>query len=224
MQTSRLLPVSLSLALAGVLGTVAAGADQVPLEIELPKPLFVGTPVPVQLPNLEKPRAGKRPDLMVPAGTELLSRDKPVTSSDTFPIIGEIEFVTDGDKEGVDGTFVELGPRLQWVQIDLEQPAAIAAIVVWHFHAQARVYHDVIVQVADDEAFTQNVRTLYNNDHDNSAGLGAGKDLAYVETNEGRLIEGKGEVARYVRLYSNGNTTDELNHYVEVEVFGTPAK
>src|SRR5690606_9487068 len=105
-------------------------------------------------------------------------------------------------------------PQVQWVQIDLEQPASLAAIVVWHFHAQARVYHDVIVQVADDEEFTENVRTLYNNDHDDSAGMGAGKDFAYVETNEGRLIPVEGEVARYVRLYSNGNTTDELNHYV----------
>jgi hypothetical protein len=203
---------------------LASAADQVPLQVELPKPLFVGTPRPVQLPNLEKPRVGKRPDLMVPAGTALLSRDKPVTGSDEFPVIGELSFVTDGDKEGADGTFVELGPRTQWVQIDLEKPAAIAAIAVWHFHAQARVYHDVIVQVADDETFSKNVRTLYNNDHDNSSSLGVGKDFAYVETNEGRLIEGKGEVARYVRLYTNGNTTDELNHYVEVEVFGAPAK
>ncbi len=221
MHSHRLLTFTLSF---GLVAALAQAADQVPLPLELPKPLFVGTPRPVQLPNLEKPRAGKRPDLMVPAGTELLSRDKPVTGSDDFPVIGELSFVTDGDKEGSDGTFVELGPRTQWVQIDLEQPAAIAAIAVWHFHAQARVYHDVIVQVADDEAFTKNVRTLYNNDHDNSSNLGAGKDFAYVETNEGRLIEGKGEVARFVRLYSNGNTTDELNHYVEVEVFGTPAK
>jgi len=221
MLTRHLLPLAVTLALTAAF---AAAADEMPLTIDLPKPLFVGTPRPVKLDNLEKPRTGKRPDIMVPAGTVLLSRDKPVTSSDSFPIIGELEFVTDGDKEGVDGTFVELGPRLQWVQIDLEQPAAIAAIVVWHFHAQARVYHDVVVQVADDEAFTENVHTLFNNDHDNSAGLGAGTDFAYVETNEGRLIEGKGVVGRYVRLYSNGNTTDELNHYVEAEVFGTPAK
>lgn len=217
MLSRHFLTLTLTLAFTG---TLAAAANEMPLAIELPKPLFVGTPRPVKLDNLETPRTGKRPDLMVPAGTELLSRDKPVTSSDSFPIIGELEFVTDGDKEGVDGTFVELGPRVQWVQIDLEQPAAIAAVVVWHFHAQARVYHDVVVQVADDEAFTQNVRTLFNNDHDNSAGLGKGADFAYVETNEGRLIEGKGAVARYVRLTSNGNTTDELNHYVEVEIFG----
>jgi hypothetical protein len=29
---------------------------------------------------------------------------------------------------------------------------------------------------------------------------------------------------RYVRLYSNGNTSNDLNHYVEVEVYGTPVK
>ena len=31
------------------------------------------------------------------------------------------------------------------------------------------------------------------------------------------------KAASYVRLYSNGNTTDKLNHYIEVEVFGKPA-
>jgi hypothetical protein len=66
------------------------------------------------------------------------------------------------------------------------------------------------------------VTTLFNNDHDNTAGFGAGKDMAYVETSEGKLIDAKGVKARYVRLSSNGNTTSELNHYVEVEVFGQP--
>ena len=50
--------------------------------------------------------------------------------------------------------------------------------------------------------------------------IGHGGDLAWVETNHGRIIETKGKWARYVRLYSKGNTTNELNHYVEVEVFG----
>jgi hypothetical protein len=84
------------------------------------------------------------------------------------------------------------------------------------------VYHDVVVQVADDPDFIENVRTLYNNDYDNSAGLGVGKDPSYIETSEGRLVDGKGLEARYVRLYSNGNTSNEMNHYVEVEVFGKP--
>jgi hypothetical protein len=190
----------------------------------LPKPLFVGTPRPIQVPNLEKPRIGRRPDLLVPAGTVNLAKGRPVTSSDPLPVIGELSFVTDGDKKGSEGGWVELGPGPQWVQIDLGAAVPIYAIVCWHFHSQARVYHDVVVQVADDAEFKKNVRTIFNNDYDNTAGLGAGKDQAYVETYEGRLIDAKGEIARYVRLTSAGNTTDDLNHYVEVEVFGQPAK
>jgi hypothetical protein len=196
--------------------------DLVPIPLELPKPLFVGTPVPIKVPNLEKPSGAKRPPFLAPAGTINLAKGKEVTASDTFPVIGDIPFVTDGDKDGSEGTYVEFGPGVQWVQIDLGAPATLHAIVAWHFHAQARVYHDVIVQVSDDKDFKTGVTTLFNNDHDNSAGLGAGKDMAYVETSEGKLIDAKGVKARYVRLYSNGNTTSELNHYVEVEVFGQP--
>lgn len=214
----------LALAVLAASAGLAQAQSKVPLPLELPKPLFVGTPVPINVPNLEKPLGSKRPDLMVPAGTVLLSREKPVTSSDAFPIIGDLEFITDGEKAGSDGTFVELGPAIQWVQIDLEQSATINAIALWHFHAQARVYHDVVVQVSDDPEFKSGVTTVFNNDHDNSSELGAGKQQAYIETNEGKLIEVAGVKGRYVRLYSNGNTTDELNHYVEVEVFGVPAK
>jgi len=87
--------------------------------------------------------------------------------------------VTDGEKEATEGSYVELGPGVQWVQIDLGSPHELHAIVVWHFHTSARVYRDVIVQVADDADFIGNVRTLFNNDHDNSAGLGVGPDLEY---------------------------------------------
>ena len=211
--------LALLASLAAAVSALAA-SDQVPLKVDLPRPLFAGTPKPIQVPNLE-PAAARRPDLMVPAGTTLLSKGKAVTSSDSMPIVGELSFVTDGDKSGTDGTVVELGPGVQWVQIDLGAPAKIAAIAVWHFHSQARVYHDVVVQVADDAEFKQNVRTLYNNDEDNSAKLGKGKDLAYIDTHQGRVIDAKGQTARYVRLTSNGNTSDELNHYCEVEVFGT---
>lgn len=197
--------------------------EKVPLVLDLPKPLFVGTPVPIKVPNLEKASSAKRPDFLVPAGTVNLAKNKPVTASDNFPVIGELSFVTDGDKSGTDGSFVEFGPMLQWVQIDLGAAARIHAVVVWHFHAQARVYHDVVVQVSDDPTFKSGVKTIFNNDHDDTAKLGAGKDLSYIETYEGKLIDAKGVTGRYVRLYSNGNTTDELNHYAEVEVFGQPA-
>jgi len=200
-------------------------SDVEKLDIKLPKPAFKGTPknVPPGT-NLEKPRKGPRPPLMVPKGTKNLGRGKPVVSSDDDPIIGEIELVTDGDKEANEGGYVELGPGSQYVQIDLKATCKVHAVLMWHYHIDARVYHDVVVQVADDRDFITNVRTLFNNDHDNSSGLGLGEDREYWDTYEGRLIDAKGVIARYVRLYSNGSIADDQNHYTEVEVFGMPVK
>ncbi len=215
----------LNLLLAALaLASSAVAADKEPLKIELPRPLFAGTPRPISLPNLDPLSTAKRPDFMVPAGTKLLSKGKPVTSSDALPVIGELAFITDGDKSGTDGTYVELGPAVQWVQVDLGASAKVAAVAVWHFHSQARVYHDVVIQISDDAEFKKGVTTIFNTDDDNSSKLGKGKDLSYVETNNGRVLPANGAKGRYVRLYSNGNTSDELNHYCEVEVFGSAAK
>jgi hypothetical protein len=199
-------------------------AELVAIDISLPKPMFVGTPQNIRVTNLEKPRTAPRPPFYAPAGTKNIAFEKPVLSSDTEPIIGEVELITDGDKEATDGSYVELGPFLQHVTIDLEAEYEIYAILVWHYHKQAHVYYDVVVQLADDADFTTNVRTLFNNDIDNSSGLGIGSDMHYVETAEGKLIDAKGQWARYVRLYSQGNSSDDFNHYIEVEVFGKPAK
>jgi hypothetical protein len=53
--------------------------------------------------------------------------------------------------------------------------------------------------------------------------MGIGRDKEYIEVSEGRLIDPRGVKGRYMRLYSRGNTSNEMNHYVEVEVYGTPA-
>jgi hypothetical protein len=203
--------------------TSAFAADMVPLKTELPKPLFVGTPVPINVPNLEPTQKGKRPDFMVPAGTTNIALGKKVTSSDSEPVIGTLDLITDGDKEGDEGSWVELAPGKQWVQIDLEKDSDIYAVLVWHYHSQARVYFDVEVQVSDDPTFAKGVTTIFNADANNELGLGAGKDRSYMETFEGKLIDAGGVKGRYVRLYSKGNTTNKLNHYIEVEVFGKPA-
>jgi len=194
-----------------------------PLNIELPKAMFVGTPTNMNVPNLQKPRGEARPPFMAPVGTENVALEQPVSSSDPMPIIGELTMVTDGDKSAADGHYVELGPFQQQVTIDLGAMQNIYAVVLWHFHKQPRVYFDVIVQVADDPDFIENVQTIFNNDHDNSSGLSVGDDMNYVETNEGKLIDAKGVRGRYVRCYSNGNNSNDLNHYIEVAVFGKPA-
>ena len=201
-----------------------ASAKWVPIDIKLPKPVFLDTPQNISVPNLEKPLGMPRPPCLAPIGTTNVAFGKLASSSDDQPFIGEIELITDGDKEAADGSYVELGPYTQYVTIDLQALHEIYAIMVWHYHKQPHVYFDVVVQVADDADFITNVRTLFNNDIDNSAGLGVGKDMHYIETYEGKLIDANGVKARYVRLYSNGNAVNDLNHYIEVEVYGKPAE
>jgi len=191
-----------------------------PLQIDLPNKIIRGTPKSVRVSPLERYVEGKRPPFLVPLGTQNIAFGKSVTSSDPVPIFGELELVTDGDKEGYDGCWVELGPGPQWIQIDLEQEYEIYAILIWHYFQNSRAFHDVIVQTADDPDFIMGVQTLFNNDRDNSSGQGVGKDWYFLDTYEGKLIDAKGIKTRYVRLYSNGNTANDDNFYIEVEVYG----
>lgn len=190
------------------------------LSTDLPPELIEGTPAPINVPRLVGVPT-EPPTMRVPAGTVLLSLGKPVTSSDPNPIIGSLDLITDGEKEAGEGYYVELEDGLQWVQIDLEQQAEIQAVWLWHFHSQRRAYHDVIVQISDDPEFKQGVTTVFNNDYDNSAGMGRGADNPYIESRFGLLVDAQGKVGRHVRLYSNGNTANDMNHYIEAEVFGT---
>jgi hypothetical protein len=164
------------------------------------------------------------PPLLAPKGTRNVVLKKPVTSSDNAPLIGELAQVTDGDKRCSLGSCVELAHGPQWVQIDLQGKYDIHAILFWHWFEAPRYYHDVVVEVADDPKFAANVRTVFNNDYDNSLGRGKGSQLEYPELPEGKLISCKGITARYVRLYSRGNVINLCNHYIEVEVHGTPAQ
>ena len=209
----------ISLVALGAFAATTAVAEK-QLTIEFPPPFLIGTPVQVNLPHLEA--AGTPPPtIMVPDNVSNLADGKEVTSSDDFPIIGDLSYATDGDKESEEGYFVELAPGLQWTQIDLEKESTIYAVSVWHFHTQKRAYHDVVVQVSNDASFESGVTTIFNNDHDNSSGLGKGPDQAYLETNQGKLIDARKTKGQYVRLYSAGNTSNEMNHVVEIEVYGT---
>src|SRR6185436_3415772 len=178
--TRRILTASLLTLLA--LAPLGAQPDpsKEELKLKLPKPMFIGTPTNLRSPNLEKITGKPRGPFYVPKGTALLSLKKKVTSSDSQPVIGELDMITDGEKGGGDGFFVEPGPMPQWVQIDLGAPHALYAILMWHYHSQARVYRDVVVQVSDDAAFKSGVTTIFNNDHDNSSKFGIGSDKEYI--------------------------------------------
>jgi len=195
-----------------------------PVHIVLPKPGYEGTPPNfLNIPNMEKPSYKERGPFLAPPGVTNCAKGKKVTSSDKEPIVGDLDMVTDGDNTQIEGNNVELGQGVQWVTIDLTAPHEVYGILFWHYY-QPRVYFSVVVQTAADEAFTKNVQTCFNNDTNNKAGQGAGKNLNYVETYEGKLVDCKGVVARYVRLFSAGNNANALNDYIEVEVYGRPAK
>jgi len=207
--------------------TKTGRAKTVVLGIKIPKAMFKGTPVPMSEENIAagRKKGEKRPEIKVPVGTVNLALNKKVTSNESLPVVGDLEMVTDGDKSGEDGHNVDIGFGKKWVAIDLGEKANISGISVWHYHGQARAYRDVIVEVADDEDFLTNAKTVFNSDHNNSYGMGMGTQMGYVETNEGRYIYcPKGTTGRFVRLHSFGNTSNDQNHYIEVEVYGQPIK
>jgi len=204
----------------------AGGGDGlVPLDIKLPAPAFKGTPKDLQVgPNVEPVSDKPRAPMMVQPGLKNIAPGSKVTCSDKNVTAENLAKLTDGDKEASDQSIIFLHKGTQWVQMDFGSPQEIFAVVIWHAHNMAKVYHDVIVQVADDADFIQNVRTVFNNDQDNTSGLGVGTDREYFETYEGKLINAKGVKARYLRFYSKGSTESALNEYTELEVFGRPAK
>lgn len=203
---------------------VASAADALaPLPVKPPGPTLKGTPSDLPSgPNVEPPPEKPKPAFMAPQGVINVAAGKKVTSS-VKPFTGTLAQVTDGKKEPDDDQVVEMRKGKQWFQVDLGEAARIYAIVVWHDHRFLQVFRDVIVQVADDPDFTQNVQTIYNNDVDNSAGLGIGTDKEYFETYQGRTFDAKGVVSRYVRCYSAGSSLSALNVCQEIEVYALPA-
>jgi hypothetical protein len=162
--------------------------------------------------------------MMVPPDLKNLAKGAKITSSDKNATQEMLEKITDGDKEAADQSIIFLRKGTQYVQFDLGAPSEIFAIVIWHAFNAAKVYHDVVVQIADNADFTQNVKTIFNNDQDNSSGLGVGTDREYFETHEGKLIDAKGVKAQFIRFYSKGSTESALNEYTEIEIYGRPAK
>ena len=199
----------------------------VPLMLDLPKAAFVGTPPSgLETNSYTEPYDPNkvRPPIMVPSGLKNVAPGSKLTCSATNITAETLAKLTDGDKDAYDESVVFLRRGTQYVQMDLGSPHELFAIVIWHAHNVLKVYHDVVVQVSDDPEFKQSVQTLFNNDQDNSSGLGLGTDREYFETREGKLIDAKGSKARYLRFYSRGSTNGGLNEYTEIEVYGRPAK
>ena len=203
----------------------AAAADLEPLPLKMPAPTTKGTPEELPSgPNIEPPlEAGKLPKpFLAPKGVVNVAQGKKVTASLPSTISGNLEQVTDGKKEAFDDYVVEMKKGPQWVQIDLGQEYAIAAVAIWHDHRYVQAFRDVIIQLSNDPDFTKDVVTLYNNDYDNSSGLGEGKDKEYFEQQFGRVIDGKNTKARYLRSYTKGSTLSAFNCHTEIEAYAPP--
>jgi hypothetical protein len=177
-------------------------------------------------PHFEPRSSRPRPPFLAPVGVTNLALHKKVTSSDRLVSLwpATLAQITDGRKEPQTGDVVYLGTKKQWVQVDLEGPYRIYAVVIWHDQDSPRIFRCVVVQTADDAEFTRNVQTLFNNDYANEIGLGAGTDKLYRESFEGRLVDAKGVSARYIRCYSKGSDVDPFNAYAEIEVWGLPER
>jgi hypothetical protein len=220
-------PISISVAFCVLVSLQTVLAQEPPKEaltLQLPAPTLKGTPEDLPKgPNIEplsdKPRAA----FMVPKGVKNVALNKPVTSN-VPPFTGELKQVTDGKKEAFDYDAVEFKRGTQWVQIDLGESHALYAIALWHDHRYIQVMHDVVLQLSDDPEFKKNVQTVFNNDLDNSSGLGIGTEREFFETNRGKLIDAKAMKGRYLRCYLKGSTSSALNCWQEVEVYGSPAK
>jgi len=201
---------------------VAPADSQVPLKLTLPKPTFTGTPIDVRSPHREAYRGEgvPPPTLMVPEGTRLLLGNCRATSSDQRVKARDLVVVTDCNKQHSALAYLELAPGVQWVQLDLATQAVVHAVCLWRERPEMCVYRDTVVKLSNDPAFVTGVTTIFNNDYNNSTGLGKGADKEYLEDHFGRRIKAKGVHARYVRITSNGNTSDPYNHFTEIEIYG----
>lgn len=224
--TFRLTTPALATALlTGALALNASAQDKEALVLQLPAPTLKGTPE--QLPtgtNIE-PNSDKAPaPMQIAKGAKNVALGKTVTTSVKPFSETQPDAITDGKKEAFDYDTVEMKKGTQWVQVDLGASYKIEAVAVWHDHRYIQVMHDVIVQVSDDPEFKTGVTTLFNNDTDNSSGLGVGTDREYFERHYGRVIDGKGAKARYVRGYTKGSHLSALNCWQELEVYAVPNK
>ncbi len=103
--------------------------------------------------------------------------------------------------------------------LDLGGQYYVGGLTVWHAFGDGRRYRDVVFELADNPAFTDST-IVFNNDADNSLGLGAGTDAMYEESSAGKQVLFAPVPARYLRLWSRGNTVNDASHLTEVEVYG----
>jgi hypothetical protein len=125
--------------------------------------------------------------------------------------------LTDGVSNN-SNSFTEAGTGKKYIQIDFGASYYLNKVLLWHYYADGRTYKDVVVKLSENAAFSSSA-TVFNNDADNSSSQGAGTDAEYAETAAGKTIAFNPVKARYLRIYSNGSSTNTYNHFVEAQAW-----
>lgn len=159
-----------------------------------------------------------------------------------------LSYTNDGNKDSANYVQTAQGPN--YVQLELEEMTSVEGVGLWRYSGYT--YDDTIILLSPDNSFSaDNTLVLYNAmdqnvtwpdlaiDQKSSFGGVYANHNNYAETNQGKKFKvesgmkflNKNDVqlnedgtfnAKYVRIYSNGQATNNRsnNHFVEVEVYG----
>jgi len=129
-----------------------------------------------------------------------------------------LDLVTDGDKEAPRAATWSLTWRA-WVQIDLAR-----AVEIWRWCSGISTASRGVSRRGDpdldDPDFIQNVKTC-SATTTTTMPVSASARTSNTSRPTTAVDRRQGRQGRYVRLYSNGNTSNQMNHYTEVEVSGS---
>ncbi|WP_164821428.1 fibronectin type III domain-containing protein [Paenibacillus koleovorans] len=143
-----------------------------------------------------------------------------------------LSLVTDGNRSAAEYALISTSAGAKYVQLNLGESHSITKVnIVNDYNPDApRAGKDIVIQLSNDSTFGSGVTTIYNNDADNSSGLGAGSDSEYVEPSSGdgmTVTLGTPVNAQYVRYWANGHTRTLNNAYnavntpIEIEVYAS---
>jgi hypothetical protein len=132
---------------------------------------------------------------------------KPVTES-TGKSLSRPDLITDGNKtSGITGSSgYAHTSRAGEVQVDLQQVYSLDSIKLYMWYGDGRMYNDTRVRVSADGS---NWETVFD----------VAVDGNYATSAEGKEIKLNGKNVRYIRSYSNGNTSNADTHWIEIEAF-----
>lgn len=119
------------------------------------------------------------------------------------------------------GAFATLSGTTGFAVIDFKDKYLVDKVITNAWHDWE--FSDVVIQLANDEQFTEGVYTVFNNDVDNSLGLGFGTDGPYKEKGGsiGHVFEFEPVEARYIRFTNKSikPASEARSIFEEIQVF-----